>query len=422
MKKVLVYPCGTEIALEIHRSLRYAKGYELIGGIDNYDHGQFVFRKCIKGLPMIRDNSGYDEIMKFESAVKNYGVDFIYPAMDAVIAVFAKFRNAFRETLIVSDASELCRSKKKIYSILKNIIGIPKIYNSPGDVKIFPVFIKPDKGQGSSGARKINTPEELNGVDFERFVVMEYLPGKEYTVDCFTNSEGKLIYSKGRGRRRIKNGISVNAIFVDRTEFTAIAEKINGALNQKGGWFFQLREDKNGDLKLLEVAARIAGTSAISRNIGANLPLMTLDIFNGVKINDVVLNEYSIELDRALENVYRTDIKYSTVYIDYDDTVVKNGIINTSVIRFLYQCLNREKKLILISRHSGNLYDELKKYRLNSLFDKVIHIHEQQQKTDYITDQNSIFIDDSYGERKAVKNATGIPVFDTHMIECLQEA
>lgn len=423
MKTVLVYPCGTEIALEIYRALQYSKQYELIGGIDEgtYDHGRFVFKKNIEGLPVIKDNSGYSEILEFERIIKEYRIDFIYPAMDAVIAVFAKFRNAFQEILIVSDAAELCRSKKKVYSLLKGIIDIPEIYSSPDEVRAFPVFIKPDKGQGSTGARKINRVEDLKGVDFEHFVVMEYLSGKEYTVDCFTNAEGQLIYAKGRSRRRIKNGISVNAIFEDRPEFTEIAEKINGALRQKGGWFFQLREDHNGNLKLLEVAARIAGTSAISRNIGANLPLMTVDIFNGVTINDVVLNEYSIELDRALGNVYRTNLTYSAVYIDYDDTVVKNGVINTSVMRFLYQCLNNKKKLILISRHNGNLKHELKRYRLSVIFDKVIHIQGQEHKKDYITDVNSIFIDDSYGERKAVKNALGIPVFDTHMIECLQE-
>ena len=80
------------------------------------------------------------------------------------------------------------------------------------EITNFPVFIKPDKGQGSVGARKINSPEELKNIDITNFLIMEYLPGKEYTVDCFTNAEGKLIYAKGRSRKRIKSGISVNAV------------------------------------------------------------------------------------------------------------------------------------------------------------------------------------------------------------------
>lgn len=283
------------------------------------------------------------------------------------------------------------------------------------------MFIKPDRGQGSVGAKRIDSPEELQSVDFDKNVVMEYLPGKEFTVDCFTNADGKLIYSKARGRKRIKNGISVNTIFEKRSEFALIADKINAAIKQKGGWFFQLREAADGTLKLLEVAARIAGTSAISRNIGANLPLMTLDVFNGIPIDDVTLNECEIELDRALENVFRTNISYSTVYIDFDDTIVQNGVINTAVIKYLYQCVNKRIRIILLSKHCGDLAGELQKYRIASLFDEVIHIGRDERKANYVTTKDSIFIDDSYGERNAIKKAHGIPVFDTHMIECLME-
>ena len=177
----------------------------------------------------------------------------------------------------------------------------------------------------------------------------------------------------------------------------------------------------DGTLKLLEVAARIAGTSAISRNIGANLPLMSVDVFNGVSIDDLALNSGYIELDRALGNVFKTDIRYSIAYIDYDDTVVHDGLVNTTMIKFLYQCMNKGVKLILISKHDGDLYADLKKYHLQEIFDEIIHLRREENKRDYIADKNSIFVDDSYGERKAVKESWDIPVFDTHMVECLLE-
>lgn len=422
-KKVLVYPCGTEIGLEVYRALCYSTHYEIIGGTDSYDHGRFVFHNLIEGLPFIKDDSSEEDINRFEDTIKEYNIDFIYPAMDGVISVFAKYKHLFRETLIIadSDTAEMCRSKKATYEQLKHIINVPNVYDAPGKVRQYPVFIKPDKGQGAVGARKIDTAEELQNVDFEKYVVMEYLPGEEFTIDCFTNADGKLIYSKARRRKRIKNGISVNAVFEEQPIFTEIAEKINRSIKQKGGWFFQLREAEDRTLKLLEVAARIAGTSAISRNIGANLPLMTVDIFNGVQINDVSLNACYIELDRALGNVFKTDISYSTVYVDYDDTVVQDGTINTMVIKLLYQCVNKNIKIILLSKHDGDLQADLKKYRIQGLFDEVIHIRRDKNKKDYIVDLNSIFIDDSYGERREIKSTFNIPVFDTHMLECLME-
>lgn len=422
-KRVLVYPCGTEIAFEIFKSVRHSTHYELYGGCDNYDHGRFVFGNLIEGLPFIKDDSSEEDIRDFEKVIEDYHIDFIYPAMDGVISAFAQYREMFSETLIipVTETAMMCRSKRATYKKLNKIIPIPKTYKSFDEVKKYPIFIKPDRGQGSVGARIIDKREQFEQVDFKSNIAMEYLPGREYTIDCFTNANGKLIYARGRGRNRIKNGISVNAVFDDRPEFYEYAIKINKVIRQMGGWFFQLREAEDGTLKLLEVAARIAGASAISRNIGANLPLMTIDLFNGVEIDDIRLNNYEIELDRALENSFKINLKYSSVYMDYDDTVVKEGVINTSVISFLYQCVNKGIKLILLSRHDGDLEEELKKFRLSDVFDEVIHIKRDKKKSEYIKDCDSIFIDDSYGERRAVKDAIGIPVFDTHMIECLIE-
>lgn len=423
MKNVLVYPCGTEIGLEVYRSLCYSTHYKLFGGIDSYDHGRFVYHNLIQNLPFINDDSTEADICNFESAISDFGIDLIYPAMDGVIAVFAKYRDLFRETLILPDTqtAEMCRSKRETYRRLKEVVSTPRAFNSIEEIESFPVFVKPDQGQGSVGAKKINTAEDLKNVNFQKNVVLEYLPGKEYTIDCFTNADGKLIYAKGRGRKRIKNGISVNAVFEDNNLFLSMAESINNVLGQKGGWFFQVKEAQDGTLKLLEVACRIAGTSAISRNIGANLPLMTVDVFNGVPINDVVLNDFDIELDRALGNVFKTDLSYSTVYLDYDDTVVQNGWINTITIKVLYQCVNNGIRIVLLTKHDGDLKAELEHYRIAGLFDEIIHISREDHKYKYIRDKDGIFIDDSYGERKAIRSAVGIPIFDTHMIECLLE-
>lgn len=78
-------------------------------------------------------------------------------------------------------------------------------------------------------------------------------------------------------------------------------------------------------------------------------------------------------------------------------------------------------KIILLSKHDGDLNEELHKYRRVSLFDEVIQINRYEDKKKYVKECDSIFIDDLYGERKAIKIAHRIPVFDTHMIECLLE-
>lgn len=429
MKNILVYPCGTEIGLEIFRALNNSIHYNLIGGSSSYDHGRFVYKNHIDKLPFLTDFSTEQEVIEFNEQIKKYQIDMLYPAMDGMVTLFSKFKNCLSPVVIAADyeTTKITRSKKLTYKLFSKILPVPQIYtleeviNNNTD---YPLFLKPDIGQGSVGTQKIKSLEELKKFkkNDDSQLILEYLPGKEYTIDCFTNAEGKLLYCRGRDRKRIKNGISVNSFFVNRPEFKTYAEIINNTIKQKGGWFFQVKEDKDGTLKLLEIASRIAGTSALTRNVGVNLPLLSANIYNGIPCNDVIVNDYNIELDRALGNIFKLDIHYDVVYIDYDDTIINpNNKLNTNVIKFLYQCVNLQKKIILLTKHDGNLESDLKKYRIENLFDEIIHIEKKDKKTNYIKYKNSIFIDDSYGERREVKNTFGIDVFDVNNIECLLE-
>ncbi|MDY2590727.1 MAG: ATP-grasp domain-containing protein [Agathobacter sp.] len=422
MKKVLVYPCGTEIGLEIYRALHNSIHYEIYGGSCSYDHGRFVYENHIDNLPFITDKSNEDEIKEFNKIIDEYNFDFIYPAMDGVLTVFSKYRQLLTPKVVAPDFETTCitRSKKNTYALFEKRLPVPYEYIDKSLINNFPIFVKPSVGQGSSGAQLIRNSSELEPINEEGMLFLEYLPGSEYTIDCFTNQSGELLYARGRERKRIKGGISVNAVFVDRPEFMEYAKIINANLKQRGGWFFQLKEAEDGKLKLLEIASRIAGTSAIVRNIGVNLPLLTLDVFDHHSIDSVIVNEFDIELDRALSNTFKIDLVYDSVYVDYDDTIVVNGKVNLEIINFLYQCINNNKKIILLSKHDGDLEEELIMYRIKEIFDKIIHLERNQDKKDYIKG-NSIFIDDSYGERKQVWDACKVPVFDTHMIECLME-
>lgn len=429
MKNILVYPCGTEIGLEIFRALNNSIHYNLVGGSSSYDHGRFVYKNHIDHLPFLTDYSSEQEVIDFNKKIKKYHIDMIYPAMDGMVTLFSKYKNCLSPIVIAADykTTKITRSKKLTYSLFSKILPIPRVYTdeeiTENNIE-YPLFLKPDIGQGSVGTQKVTSYEELKEFrkNHDNQLILEYLPGKEYTVDCFTNSEGKLLYCQGRDRKRIKNGISVNSFFVKKPEFKTYAEIINSTIRQKGGWFFQVKEAYDGTLKLLEISSRIAGTSALTRNIGVNLPLLSANIFNDIPCDDIIINNYNIELDRALGNVFKLDIHYDVVYIDYDDTIINhNNEINTNVIKFLYQCINSQKKIILLTKHDGNLESDLKKYRIENLFDEIIHIEKKDKKTNYIKYKNSIFIDDSYGERREVKNTFGIDVFDVNNIECLLE-
>jgi len=133
----------------------------------------------------------------------------------------------------------------------------------------------------------------------------------------------------------------------------------------------------------------------------------------------VTANPGTVELDRALSNRYRHEITFSTLYVDFDDTLILNGKVNTEVVKLIYQCINRGVPVKLLTRHAGDLAEALGRYRLQGLFDEVIHLRSGERKSDYIAETDAILLDDSYAERMEVAKRRGIPTFDCSMIELL---
>ncbi len=422
-KRILVFPCGSEIALEIHRALKESRHFELIGASSVADHGQFVYENYIGGLPMVNDPAFIPAIA---ALVQKEHIDAIYPAMDSVISA-TKENEPLLGALVIAPppkTTAVCLSKSATYKALSAVVKCPKIIDINKDVS-FPIFAKPDIGYGSRGAQKIENEAALSAIKAlnKPYIFSEYLSGPEYTVDCFTDKEGRLLVAKGRRRRRIMNGISVNTVpATERNqEFLAMARAINGALTMRGAWFFQLKEDSAGELTLLEVASRLGGSSGLFRAIGLNFALMTLFDAFGYPLSVLTNSGYDIELDRALDNRYRLSLKYNEIYVDFDDCLyLEEKRLNTALLTLLFKGLNERKKLILLSRHKGGvLKEKLKELRLSELFDEVHQLEKAEKKSAYIKNKEAIFIDDSFAERLEVAQNAHIPVFGPDMIDCL---
>lgn len=422
-KKVLVFPCGSEIGLEIYKSLNRSTHFELVGGSSVDDHGKYVYSNYVGDLPNVSDDNF---IEKLNQVVTEQDIAYIFPAHDSVVLKLAQEQDNIKVRVITSPTKtcEVARSKKSTYETFKDVVATPKVYASVGDIPAdgYPVFLKPDVGQGSKGVVKAESAEDVNFYNKKdlSLMLLEYLPGKEFTIDCLTNKEGKLLFCEGRVRQRITDGISVNSSTVDDPRFKEIAEKINQTLSFRGVWFFQLKENTQSELVLMEIAPRVAGTMGLVRCKGTNLVLLSL--FDAMDYNiSITENSYEMSIDRALQNRYIHNIEYKQVYIDFDDLVIFEGKVNPTVIAFVYQCLNKGIRVSLITRHADVLDETLAKFRLTGIFDELIHIQDGSDKHGYINPDQAIFIDDSFAERQAVHNELGIPVFDAHMIESLME-
>lgn len=424
-KNILVFPCGSEIGLEVYRSVNNSAHFKLIGASSVDDHGKFVFENYIGNVPLVSSEEFIPEMKKI---VEKNKIDAVFPAMDLVIEVLKSNESKLGCKVVSSNAetAKICLSKSLTYKALSGKVKTPKTYGKIDDVNKYPVFVKPDIGYGSRGAKKCGTRLELEAQlkSIPDLLISEYLPGEEYTVDCFTDFKGELLCALPRVRSRIMNGISVSTKPVyDNGEFSDFASKINSSIEFSGAWFFQVKRDEKGMLTLLEIASRFGGSSSLFRARGFNFALMSL--YNAFDIPVSVLpNDYEVEMDRALDNKYKIGISYSEVFVDFDDCIyLDKKNVNARLMEYLFKCRNDGIKITLLSKHDdeklGKLDELLEKLRVRQIFDRVIHIGKEEEKYKYIDNKNAIFIDDSFSERRAAKEHCGLNVFSLDMVESL---
>lgn len=420
---VLVFPGGTEIGLEINRALRDCKDVTLYSaGLAISNHAPFVYKNHFEIPPIHQD--GWLESLNL--LLEKYNIDFIFPAYDDIIVALAS-RSGELKARVITSPLETCliaRSKLQTYKFFKNILPVPILHTQLEKIDTYPIFVKPDIGQGSQGAEIIRSYDQLrllvSEADFldKDLIISEYLPGAEFTVDCFSHRNQGLLYCAGRERIRTKSGISMSSRHISNPVFVEYAKTISKHLIFYGAWFFQLKQDASGEYKLLEMAPRIAGTMALSRVKGVNFPLLSL--YESLEMPlQVVTNDIEVEIDRALTNRYKHSLTFDVLYLDLDDTVIVNNSLNLEAIRLIYQCVNKDIRVVLLTRHHADLDQTLKRFRLSTLFDEIIHIRDGQEKVEYIKEEKAIFVDDSFRERQLVKERFHIPTFDSSMIEML---
>lgn len=415
--RVLVFPCGSENASEINDALKYSVHVELWGASSISDFGRLNFKNYIPDVPFINDPT-FESY--FLNMIRENEIDMVFATHDSVLKRLADFS---KENFFLvnghSQTASLARSKRQTYSLFKDFDWCPVVYDGPqSDIK-WPVIMKPDTGQGAQGVHRVDNIENLNALlkTEKDSVIVEYLPGQEITVDCFTNWKNELIYVGPRTRERVRAGITMKSSFIhDVSVISDIAQSINENVEMRGPWFFQLKKDVSNNWKLLEISCRIAGTMVAQRVKGVNLPLLAVQDFME---RDVICleNPYVSEIERRIITKSIIDYDYQYVYVDLDDTLIVNNKVCVPVISFIYQSVNSGKKVVLISRHEYKINETLEKYAIScDLFDSIIHIEDKSLKSNYIISP-AIFIDNYFSERYEVFRSLNIPCFDVDAVE-----
>ncbi|UUC51908.1 ATP-grasp domain-containing protein [Pseudomonas citronellolis] len=417
--RVLVFPCGTEVGLEIARALEHSLHVELHGASSRVDHGEQAYVRHAH-LPNIADAT-FDEC--FAHLLAQWNIDLVFATHDSVQDYLAPRVEGLGVQLVNGDArtARIARRKSLTYELLDDTPWVPRRYANAAAVEAWPVVVKPDQGQGGQGVTLVADADELAVAQavVQQPLVCEYLPGEELTVDCFTSHRGQLLHVGARSRERVVGGIAMRSgPRPTDTQLNDIATTLNARLALRGPWFFQVRRDRQGDWKLLEFSSRLSTGSVVARALGVNLPLLAVQDYLGRDL--LLLPEPRLQLvERRLENKAVLDYDFDTCYLDLDDTLVCAGRANPQAMRLAYRLLQLDKRLVLLTRHAGDLTATLEAAHIPlTMFERIVHLREGEPKSDHVR-APAIFIDNHFPERLDVSRRHDIPVFDVDAMDLL---
>jgi carbamoyl-phosphate synthase large subunit len=223
------------------------------------------------------------------------GVDVLVPTVDSELRPLAQAREQFAEAgiellLAPDSALALTLDKLALARCCAGLVRVPRteiLDETDPRSWDYPVIVKPRRGSGSRDISLVANAEDLARMMSQPdFLVQEYLPGEEYSIDVLADVTGHVVAAVPRVRSRVDSGVSV----AGRTVHDYELERFGAAVAEATGITYvanvQCRRDSAGRPALLEVNPRFPGTMPLTVASGIDMPLMALGSLRGQPLPD----------------------------------------------------------------------------------------------------------------------------------------
>lgn len=290
--------------------------------LDSDACGRTMTKKFFQ-VPSAKDDKFIKEILRIGISEK---INLIIPLVTQELQIFSDnvrvLKNAGINVLVENVKNlQILNNKYHLYEHLNSRkILLARYYIAKNEKELikyiydlgYPdkkVVVKPSKGNGSRGVRIIDNevnfydtwmsekPDNmyinLETLNFmlkdgirDELLVMEYLPGQEYTVDILFKSNGQSV-PLIRTRDKMKNGITVAGTLVHNKHIHDMTLDIVSTFNDlQGPIGLQFKEDSLGRPRLLEANPRIQGTTVAWWGVGINVVQYYVDKVAGLPVQE----------------------------------------------------------------------------------------------------------------------------------------
>jgi carbamoyl-phosphate synthase large subunit len=287
--RVMVTGAGGPAAVSVMKSLSADPSVSLVAAdMDPWAAGLYLVPPDARTLVPAGSDPGFADVALARCLAM--GADVLIPTCDAELLPLGRARAGFREAgvelLLAPDrALDVCLDKLALVERCAGRVPVPRTERldqaDPG-LWTYPVMVKPRRGSGSRGISMVGSAQELAEMQASAdYLVQEYLPGTEYSIDVLADVTGHVVASVPRVRERVDSGVSV----AGRTLHDAELERLGADMAVVTGLTYvanvQFRRDASGRPALLEVNPRFPGTMPLTVASGVDMPLMALDALRG---------------------------------------------------------------------------------------------------------------------------------------------
>ena len=291
-------------------------------------------------VPPYTDSKYVDVLLEI---CKKEKVDVFFPHISMELPIILNKINDFKNLgvkVAITDNKTLniANNKLKLYEYMKEKgLTVPKYYEikNSNDLREnakklgfpeVPVVVKVTENSGSRGVRIVKNnisraeiflhqkPNSFNismedmcktideCTDLPDTIVMEYIPGCEYTVDLLAD-HGKTLYIAGRRNYESSMSIAMATYTEKKEEAYELCKNIVSLLELDGNIGFDFMLDKDDNPILTDLNPRVTATIVLYKEAGLNLPYLRIKQLLGEELPEINL-KYGIEMKRKYWDIF----------------------------------------------------------------------------------------------------------------------
>ena len=257
----------------------------------------------IKGLKW----SSPDLYTHLSEIITSKQIHTVLPFVDAAIAVTSKLAVLHPE--LYFPVSDLEIADIMFDKVTANAWFINHQLPVPPQNETFPLIAKPRKGSASKGIIVFHDQDDADYFNKKNnpddFLIQKFIPGIEYTVDCYISRAGKLISAVPRMRAEVTSGEATKTITVKDEQILGLSAEILSKGKFKGPVTLQfIRNAATAETYIMEINPRFGGGVLASIEAGADSAQVLIDELLALPVHENTFWKENLIMTRSFRETY----------------------------------------------------------------------------------------------------------------------